>query len=127
MTPREELTTIDVPAPTAWPLVLAAGCTLVFAGLLTNVSVTALGVVLTLAGCGRKGPLDLPPTASSPVASAAPAPSDTAPEAASKPSLFNPSYGTDAAPVLGQMEAASRALLAIPAPAAPAAPAAPRP
>jgi predicted small lipoprotein YifL len=55
--------------------------------------------VLTLAGCGRKGPLDLPPTASSPVASAAPVPSDTTPEAASKPSLFNPSYGTDAAPV----------------------------
>jgi predicted small lipoprotein YifL len=60
--------------------------------------------VLTLAGCGRKGPLDLPPTASSPnssspVASAAPEPSDTAAEAAAKPSLFNPSYGTDAAPV----------------------------
>jgi predicted small lipoprotein YifL len=55
--------------------------------------------VLTLAGCGRKGPLDLPPTASAPVASGAPAPTDTAAEAASKPSLFNPSYGTDAAPV----------------------------
>jgi predicted small lipoprotein YifL len=65
--------------------------------------------VLTLAGCGRKGPLDLPPSASSPnssspnssspMASAAPAPSDTTAEAASKPSLFNPSYGTDAAPV----------------------------
>jgi predicted small lipoprotein YifL len=55
--------------------------------------------VLTLAGCGRKGPLDLPPTASSPVASAAPASTDTAAEATSKPSVFNPSYGTDAAPV----------------------------
>jgi predicted small lipoprotein YifL len=58
---------------------------------------------LTLAGCGRKGPLDLPPTASSPTvnsanASAAAAPSDTATEAANKPSLFNPSYGTDASP-----------------------------
>jgi hypothetical protein len=42
---------IDVPAPTAWPLVLALGCTLLFAGLLMNVSVTALGVVLSLAGC----------------------------------------------------------------------------
>jgi len=51
MTPRDELTTIDVPAPTAWPLVLAVGCTLLFAGLLTNVSVTALGGVLSLAGC----------------------------------------------------------------------------
>jgi predicted small lipoprotein YifL len=54
--------------------------------------------VLTLAGCGRKGPLDLPPTASSPTASAAPTPSDTEREAASRPSLFNPSYGADAAP-----------------------------
>jgi hypothetical protein len=47
---REE-TMIEVPAPTAWPLVLAAGFTLVFAGLLTNVSVTALGAVLAVAGC----------------------------------------------------------------------------
>jgi hypothetical protein len=47
---REE-TTIEVPAPTAWPLVLAAGFTLMFAGLLTNVSVTALGAVLAIAGC----------------------------------------------------------------------------
>jgi hypothetical protein len=46
---REE-TTIEVPAPTAWPLVLAAGFTLMFAGLLTNVSVTALGAVLAIAG-----------------------------------------------------------------------------
>ena len=54
--------------------------------------------VLTLAGCGRKGPLDLPPTANSPTASAAPTSSDTEREAASRPSLFNPSYGADAAP-----------------------------
>ncbi len=54
--------------------------------------------VLTLAGCGRKGPLDLPPTASSPTVSAAPTSSDTEREAASRPSLFNPSYGADAAP-----------------------------
>ena len=37
---------IEVPAPTAWPIVLAFGFTLMFAGLLTNVSVSALGVVL---------------------------------------------------------------------------------
>jgi predicted small lipoprotein YifL len=58
--------------------------------------------VLTLAGCGRKGPLDMPPTANSPTASsstASAAPTDTEAEAAAKPSLFNPSYGTDAAPV----------------------------
>ena len=48
---REEIATIEVPAPTAWPLVLAAGCTLTFAGLLMNMSVTALGIVLSVAGC----------------------------------------------------------------------------
>ena len=48
---REETTTIEVPAPTAWPLVLAAGFTLIFAGLLTNVSFTALGAVLAVVGC----------------------------------------------------------------------------
>jgi hypothetical protein len=48
---REEITAIEVPAPTAWPLVLAAGFTLMFAGLLMNMSVTALGVVLSVAGC----------------------------------------------------------------------------
>jgi hypothetical protein len=48
---REEVSAIDVPAPTAWPLVLATGFTLLFAGLLLNVSVTALGIVLGLAGC----------------------------------------------------------------------------
>lgn len=42
---------IEVPAPTAWPLVLAFGFTLVFAGLLTDVSVSVLGAVLALAGC----------------------------------------------------------------------------
>jgi hypothetical protein len=45
--PRE----IDVPAPTAWPLVLAFGFTLLFAGLLTSVSISILGAVITVAGC----------------------------------------------------------------------------
>ena len=53
---------------------------------------------LTLAGCGRKGPLDLPPTAHAPVASA-PAATDTEAENAAKPSVFNSTYGTDAPPV----------------------------
>src|SRR5262249_39037361 len=48
---REEITAIAVPAATAWPLVLAAGCTLMFAGLLTHVSLTVLGAVLSVAGC----------------------------------------------------------------------------
>lgn len=42
---------IELPAPTAWPIVLAFGFTLLFAGLVTSVSVSVLGVVLTLAGC----------------------------------------------------------------------------
>ena len=46
-TPRE----IEAPAPTSWPLVLAFGFTLIFAGLLTSISVSALGVVLAVAGC----------------------------------------------------------------------------
>src|ERR1700692_3937704 len=42
---------IKVPASTPWPLVLAFGFTLMFAGLLTSVSVSVLGVVLAVAGC----------------------------------------------------------------------------
>lgn len=45
-TPRE----IEVPAPTAWPFVLAFGCTLLFAGLVTSISVSFLGAMLSLAG-----------------------------------------------------------------------------
>src|SRR5882724_7496704 len=48
---REEMTTIEVPAPTAWPVVLAVGFTLMFAGLLMSPSVTVLGAVLAVAGC----------------------------------------------------------------------------
>jgi hypothetical protein len=42
---------IEVPASTAWPLVLAFGFSLVFAGLLTSASVSVLGAVLAVAGC----------------------------------------------------------------------------
>jgi hypothetical protein len=42
---------IEVPVPTAWPLVLAFGFTLLFAGLLTSVSISILGAVITVAGC----------------------------------------------------------------------------
>lgn len=41
---------IELPAPTAWPIVLAAGVTLMFAGLLTAASISVLGVVLAIAG-----------------------------------------------------------------------------
>ena len=42
---------IEVPASTAWPLVLSFGFALMFAGLLTSASVSVLGVVLAVAGC----------------------------------------------------------------------------
>lgn len=45
--PRE----IEVPASTAWPIVLAFGFTLMFAGLLTSASVSVLGAVLAITGC----------------------------------------------------------------------------
>ena len=58
LAPMEELeqsrrirTEIEVPASTAWPIVLAFGFTLMFAGLLTSASVSVLGVVLAVAGC----------------------------------------------------------------------------
>ncbi len=37
---------IVLPAPTAWPFLLALGASLIFAGLLTNVSVSILGALL---------------------------------------------------------------------------------
>src|SRR5580700_9214007 len=46
-TPR----TVEVPAPTAWPFILAFGATLLFAGLVTSMSVSVLGAALALAGC----------------------------------------------------------------------------
>jgi hypothetical protein len=42
---------IELPAPTAWPIVLGFGLTLLFTGLLTDVSVSVLGAILSLAGC----------------------------------------------------------------------------
>lgn len=41
---------IEVPAPSAWPIVLAFGVTLVFGGLLTSSSVSILGALLAAAG-----------------------------------------------------------------------------
>lgn len=42
--------TVELPAPTAWPIVLAFGVTLLFAGLLTSASVSVLGVILIVSG-----------------------------------------------------------------------------
>ena len=52
--------------------------------------------MLALGGCGRKGPLDLPPTASAQPPVAAPGDSDA--DRAAKPSVFNSTYGADAPP-----------------------------
>jgi hypothetical protein len=46
-----EGSSIQLPAPTAWPLVLAFGFTLVAAGLVTSAGISILGGVLMLAGC----------------------------------------------------------------------------
>ena len=56
------------------------------------------GALLALAGCGRKGTLDLPPNAASPSAANTAASTDSEAEAASKPNVFNSNYGADAAP-----------------------------
>src|SRR5580698_3991399 len=41
---------IEVPAPTAWPFILALGAALLFAGLVTSTSVSCLGALLAVAG-----------------------------------------------------------------------------
>jgi hypothetical protein len=43
--------TIRLPAPTAWPIVLAFGFTLAVAGLVTDVGISILGATLVFAGC----------------------------------------------------------------------------
>jgi hypothetical protein len=42
--------TVTLPSPTAWPIVLAFGITLVFTGMLSTWSVSILGVILALCG-----------------------------------------------------------------------------
>jgi hypothetical protein len=42
--------TVILPAPTAWPIVLAFGITLLFAGLVTNASLSILGAILAVTG-----------------------------------------------------------------------------
>ena len=52
MTPEPSRDALEVPAPTAWPMVLGLGVTLAVAGLVTHVSVSAVGIVLALAAAG---------------------------------------------------------------------------
>ena len=47
----EATQTIELPAPTAWPIILAFGITLVFAGLVTSDSVSILGAIFVISGC----------------------------------------------------------------------------
>src|SRR6516162_6333587 len=42
--------TIEMPAPTSWPIVFAFGLMLLFAGLVTSASISVLGALLSLAG-----------------------------------------------------------------------------
>src|SRR6202158_6008066 len=42
---------IEMPPPTAWPIILAFGLALVFAGLVTSSSVRLLGAILAVSGC----------------------------------------------------------------------------
>ena len=67
------------PTSSGWALVLVAAA------------------ALTLGSCGRKALLDLPPN-SPPAPQLSAAPTDTAADAANKPSVFNSTYGTDAGP-----------------------------
>ncbi len=49
---NEYLTTVvRLPAPTAWPITLAFGVTLLLAGLITSLSILILGAILVLLGC----------------------------------------------------------------------------
>jgi hypothetical protein len=41
---------IEVPAPTAWPMIMSLGITLSFAGLVTSITVSMVGFILTIAG-----------------------------------------------------------------------------
>jgi hypothetical protein len=43
--------TVRLPAPTAWPVILAFGITLLSAGLVTSPSLGVLGAILAVAGC----------------------------------------------------------------------------
>jgi hypothetical protein len=42
---------VSLPAPTAWPITLAFGVALFFAGFVTSAAVSALGAILLVAGC----------------------------------------------------------------------------
>jgi hypothetical protein len=47
---EDAMNTVEVPASTPWPIVLAFGITLLFAGLVTSEAVSVLGAVVAIAG-----------------------------------------------------------------------------
>jgi hypothetical protein len=49
-TGENETDTVETPAPTAWPIALAFGLTLLFAGLVTSEAVSVLGAIVAIAG-----------------------------------------------------------------------------
>jgi hypothetical protein len=49
--PKAAPGTVRLPAPTAWPIILAFGVTLLSAGLVTSASISILGAILTVTGC----------------------------------------------------------------------------
>jgi hypothetical protein len=49
-TGEPETDTLDMPAPTAWPIALAFGMALLFAGLVTSEAVSVLGAIVAVAG-----------------------------------------------------------------------------
>jgi predicted small lipoprotein YifL len=57
---------------------------------------------LALSGCGRKGPLDLPPSASAEQRANAVQPDPTSPQQANQPNLFNPNSAAEAPPTAGR-------------------------
>jgi hypothetical protein len=48
--PQESIRGVELPVPTAWPITTALGLTLIAFGLVTNLFVSLVGLVLTLAG-----------------------------------------------------------------------------
>jgi hypothetical protein len=50
MTKQSLPKTIEMPASTSWPIVLAFGLTLLFAGLVTSAAISLLGAVISIAG-----------------------------------------------------------------------------
>ena len=42
--------TVEMPAPTAWPIALAFGITLLVAGMVTSAAISVLGALVAIAG-----------------------------------------------------------------------------